>query len=76
MARIRGARMYSALEDPNPRKARDVASALIAALVGWALTRPLTKAQLKVMTLAGNNLGDRQSTALINGLTWASSEAL
>jgi predicted RNA-binding protein with RPS1 domain len=77
MARIRGGRMYSALEDPlNPRKARDVASALIAALAGWALTRPLTNSQLDIMTLAGNCLGDRQNAALINGLTWASNDAL
>jgi predicted RNA-binding protein with RPS1 domain len=76
MARIRGGRMYSALEDPNPKRAREIASALIAALAGWALTRPLTKAQLKIIRLADDSLGDRQSTALINGLTWASSEAM
>src|SRR5262249_42697929 len=51
MARIRGNRIYDVLKAQEPRKARDIASALVAALVGWALTRPLTSAQIEIVTL-------------------------
>jgi predicted RNA-binding protein with RPS1 domain len=76
MARIRGARIYGILSDQNPRRARDVATALVAALAGWALTRPLTSAQLEIVTLAGDAVTDRQTVSMIKALNWASNDAL
>ena len=76
MARVKGTRIYGIVEEQNPKKARDVASALIAVFAGWALTRPLTSPQLEIMTLAGGALADRQTTAVIKGITWASNDGL
>ncbi len=76
MARIRGTRLYDILSGQNPQKARDIASALIAALAGWAFTRPLTSAQLEIVTLAGDAVTDRPMSSMIKALTWASNDAL
>lgn len=76
MARIRGNRIYDILKGQEPRKARDIASALVAALVGWALTRSLTSAQIEIVRLAGRASADRQMASVINGLAWASNDGL
>ena len=76
MARIKGGRIYSAVQEANPRRARDVATALLAALTGWALSKPLTRGQLHIVTLAGNCLDDRPSSSLVTGINWASNDGL